>query len=780
MASTQKHPLASCANCPLKGARYFHTDEGFNPDIAIVAEYPTQDEFAAGKAFNGEAYSTLLKTVEIRQNTLTHALGCKPPNPSLFSDSHRELALSCCSNRLKWITRKAKRVVAFGSAIHSYTKKYKIKPSTLRGTEIVIDDQKIYPTYSPNWVTKNYSFAHTWQMDLKNAVEGASNRLNFSEWTIIENAIPNTYDETISIDTETQGLYGELLYVSIGFKVTKTVYILTGDYIKEHKEEFNNLVAGNKVVMHNGKYDIRVLKDIVPILSWQIWDTMLLHYLLHESEKEERHSLKDLGAKYLGVPNWHNESIADVKSIPKAQLYEYIRKDTVATLELYHFLILQFNKELLQAYTTVLQFGVNTLAQIEENGIQVDAKHLQLVGNNIKRNVSAIAQQLKTHACDDYLNPNSPKQLADFIYGSLEGDELDYCLNLEDPELYNSSSKQKNVRSTDDDTLEMLETQDTSGFVKLLRKYRRISKIFNSYIKTLPDMMDTKTNKVHPIFNMHKSETGRLSATKPAIQTIPRAESFNGKIPNNEMYGAQIRSCFVPSANKVFVECDFSQAELRTAAALSYEPFLLDVYERDADLHTEVAIKIFGPNFTSNQRVVAKTINFGWLYGANASVISKQTHIPIEDAHEIVSRYEKSMPVLLAWKKAQMQDAEELGYTRSLFGRYRRFGAITRYNRNDVMKASINAPVQGAASDFTFLSAQAGINNEYDAKIVLLVHDSILLECEPKDATNVGIYIAELMKETAARYLPQVKWKAEWTIKERWCKNPLETNMKEM
>jgi DNA polymerase-1 len=215
---------------------------------------------------------------------------------------------------------------------------------------------------------------------------------------------------------------------------------------------------------------------------------------------------------------------------------------------------------------------------------------------------------------------------------------------------------------------------------------------------------------------------------------------------------------------------DYSQAELRIAAALSGEPFLLKVYEDGRDLHNEVALAMFGPEFTKEQRVYCKMFNFSYLYGGTEYSFAQDAGLPIEVARDFVHKYNETMPVLATWKKNNIALMTAQHFIRYRMGLMRRIPFICNTNKKDVEHTAINAEVQGSASQMTSLSAirSRPLIRPSDAVILMLVHDSIIFESPLGNESYVGNIIRETMESTAAEWFPEVRWKADIEVGERW------------
>jgi DNA polymerase-1 len=224
---------------------------------------------------------------------------------------------------------------------------------------------------------------------------------------------------------------------------------------------------------------------------------------------------------------------------------------------------------------------------------------------------------------------------------------------------------------------------------------------------------------------------------------------------------------FTASPGNVLVIGDYSQAELRVLACYSNEPFLLDVYAHGRDLHTEVALKMFGEVFTKADRAKCKMFNFSYVYGGTEYSFAEDAGLPIEIAHQFVQDYNRMMPTALAWKRKQFETMRKEGEVSTVFGRKRRFPLIVESILGDVRKASTHMVISSTASDLDLISALE-LHNE-GIPIVLLVHDSIIAEVPIAQGRDVGLRMFAKMQEVGNRYFPQVPWVADVEVRDRWC-----------
>jgi len=477
---------------------------------------------------------------------------------------------------------------------------------------------------------------------------------------------------------------------------------------------------------------------------------MLAHYTLQETGM---HGLKALATQYFGVDDYETRIISkylnnrndDYRKIPFDAFALYAVWDVVLTREL----ALVFEDELRKQglyekpFKSVIMPLQAALTKVELRGMLVDINYLAKQGDQFLYDIEVLKGQLQELAGDPNLNPNSPKQLQVVLYDKL---------GIQPP-----VGRKGAPRTTGK---HLLEQREGIQIVNVLKEYRRVAKIHSSYVKNLIGYAGID-GRVHPTFKIHGTETGRLAVSEPALQTIPRAADKYGKI---------IRSAFMAPPDQTFVMVDYSQAELRVAAALSGEQFLIDIYANGRDLHTEVAQAMFGPSFTKEHRAWCKMFNFSYLYGGNEHSFAGTTGLKIAVAREFVRRYDATMPRLAAWKQEQIQLALNRGYIETIFGRRRRFPLITPDVLDEVQKAAVNMPVQSVASDFTSLSAVRLVNEGYN--VVLLVHDSIMLEAPLDHAEEIGEYVVQVMEETARTHLPNVKWVADAEYGQTWVERP--------
>jgi DNA polymerase-1 len=297
-------------------------------------------------------------------------------------------------------------------------------------------------------------------------------------------------------------------------------------------------------------------------------------------------------------------------------------------------------------------------------------------------------------------------------------------------------------------------------FADLLFKYRRVHKIQSSYILNLLEAMD-KEQRVHYTAMVHGTETGRISIRNPALQTLPR--------DTTDRYGATVRSAVIAAPGYVLVMPDFSQAEMRVFACLTMDPFLLGVYRDGRDIHTEVTVGMFGEHWKKEHRMIVKRFNFGYIYGGGYAILH-DSQIPEAEARKFMKSYQDNMQVAHKWREAQLDVLKAKGYVESPFGRRRRYPVITRANQLEAKHSGINMPVQSAASDLNQLAAIQLQREGF--RVLLTIHDGMIIEVPTEDAQQAAVRIKDVMESTASQRFPQVPWKVDVDIADRWAEVP--------
>jgi DNA polymerase-1 len=473
------------------------------------------------------------------------------------------------------------------------------------------------------------------------------------------------------------------------------------------------------------------------------------------------HGLKELAAFYFDAPDYeaglvlqYLKSKNDLYSkAPLEKLMRYNAMDVCYTWRLVPVLEGELRKHGLWDLYQMLLHASIAIQHAEQRGMAIDIVHLQEFGARMHTEcdyhravLTRIAQQFDEgfpQVHKDF-NPRSAIQVAEVMF-----DKLKLPTGL--------AGAGKKPRTTDKEVL--LKLKGKHPFVDELRAYRRKAKLLSTYVENLLEEVDVN-GRVHPDIRVMGTETGRLASF---YHTIPRDGD-----PTDELshLGRFIRGAFIAAPGRCLAIADYSQAELRVAAALSGEPFLLAAYRDGRDVHSEASREIFGEAFTKEQRNIIKMLNFSFLYGGSEYSMAEEYEMPVAEAREYVRRFKLLMPRLAEYREEVFQTMCRQGYVENIFGRRRRFPLITRENEDEARKAAMNMPISGTATDLTLLAACEV--DEAGGELLLTVHDSIIIEALAEVAEAKAQWLVAVMVRMGETYLPQVPWKADFRITERW------------
>jgi DNA polymerase-1 len=377
------------------------------------------------------------------------------------------------------------------------------------------------------------------------------------------------------------------------------------------------------------------------------------------------------------------------------------------------------------------------LFQMERNGVLLDADLLAIQSKELGQKMLALEQQAHTAAGQPF-NLNSPKQIQEILFERLK--------------LPVVKKTPSGVPSTDEDVLQQLALD--YPLPKLLLEYRGMAKLKSTYTDKLPRMVNAKTGRVHTNYAQAVAVTGRLASNDPNLQNIP--------IRNAE--GRRIREAFIAPAGSVIVSADYSQIELRIMAHISADANLLKAFAEGADIHRATAAEIFGidpASVSSEQRRYAKVINFGLIYGMSAFGLASQLGIERSAAQVYIERYFSRYPGVAHYMEETRKRAREKGYVETVFGRRLWLPEISGGNgmrRQAAERAAINAPMQGTAADLIKLSminVQNWLHQQNkQSKLVMQVHDELVLEVPQTELEEVKQTLPKLMSEVAKLDVP--------------------------
>ncbi|MCE3040457.1 DNA polymerase I [Helicobacter anatolicus] len=499
------------------------------------------------------------------------------------------------------------------------------------------------------------------------------------------------------------------------------------------------------VVGHNIKFDLMVAQSNFSLFPTNfIKDTMILAWLLDSASLVgldaliERFFAKKMIAYSSIVPKGKTFAEIDLKCAS-----EYAAEDAVATYCLYQRLLQEFQVKNLQHLLTLaqdLEFPfIRVLQSMEMQGIKIDVEWFEELQGILATKLVQKESEIFMHAKQQF-NINSPKKLSEILFNHLQ---------------LRAIRQVKGGYSTDEQTLE--EIKDSHPIVPCVMEYRELFKLKNTYVEPMLKLR-TKENKIHTSFLQTGTTTGRLSSHSPNLQNIP---------VRTEM-GKQIRRGFVADDNKKLLSVDYSQIELRFLAHFSQDKELIEAFQNNLDVHLKTAQMIFGDE-AKDKRHIAKTINFGLIYGMGVRKLAKTLKIKNNEAKEYIERYFDSFPTVKNFLKQEEQKILENGYAQTLLGHRRYFDFInaTEFMKSNYLREGINAIFQGSVADLIKLSMirihEAFKNSS--VKMLLQVHDELIFEVDETEAQSIAKQIEIIMNNI---YTLNVPLKCSISIGDSW------------
>ncbi len=547
-------------------------------------------------------------------------------------------------------------------------------------------------------------------------------------------------------DTETTGLnpmMDSLVGVSISIEQGKAYYIPAGGEV-DIKASLGELFEDDSIakVGQNIKFDILVLKSIGIEVKGPLFDTMI--YLINP---DLSHNMDFLARNYLNYnPIAISELIGSGRGaitmdrVELSKITDYAAEDADITLQLKELLWLKLTESGLdKLYFEIEEPLIRVLADMEYTGVKVDSNILDEFSVLLKGKLEEIEQSIRQWAEGD-ININSPKQLGELLFDKLK-----------------ITTKAKRTKTkqykTDEASLEKL--IDKHPIVGQILEYREAKKLLSTYALALTSLINPKTGRVHTTYNQALTRTGRLSSNNPNLQNIPIRN------PRGEV----IRKAFVAeNSNRVLLAADYSQIELRIMAHLSGDPAMIEAFREGEDIHTATAAKIYGveqKNVSKTERSNAKSANFGIIYGISSFGLANNLKIPASEAKALIDGYFASYPMVHQYMDNSVEMARQRGYAATIYGRKRYLEDINSRNatvRSFAERNAINAPIQGSAADIMKLAmirVSQRLNEEgLKSKIILQVHDELVLEVEKSELESVMAVVRESMEGAAELNVP--------------------------
>ena len=549
------------------------------------------------------------------------------------------------------------------------------------------------------------------------------------EYKIIENIDDLKLKEKVSAYLEISetnyhnaDIYGMSLYDG------ENVYYVPFEVLKENK----NILDGKEIYT----YDLK--KMIVSLNKYDIdiknctFDAMIAGYILNYNVKDDIAYLANtfnyditLFDNFKKEKNMSNEALADL-TVKKAKFIYDIKDEFINKMK---------EEEQLELFSNIEMKLSSVLASMEIEGVRVDTKVLDEMGENINKKLDKLTSEIYNYAGEEF-NIQSPKQLGEILFEKLE---IPY------------PKKKKTSYSTAREILDKI--VDYHPIVEKIIEHRTLNKIYTTYIVGIKNCVK-EDGKLHTIYTQTLTRTGRLSSIEPNLQNIP--------IRYKE--GKEIRKAFIPEENSVFLSSDYSQIELRMFAHMSGEQNLIDAFKHHLDIHTKTAMDIYHVSkdeVTKNMRRDAKAVNFGIIYGISSFGLAEDLGVDIKTAKKFLDNYLETFPGIKNYMDKVIKDAYETGYVKTIMNRKRKIDEL--YNTNHMIKVqgermALNTPVQGSSADI-LKKAMIDIYNEFNrlnlkSKMILQVHDELIFNVKNDELEKVKEIVINFMENAYKLNVP--------------------------
>ena len=479
-------------------------------------------------------------------------------------------------------------------------------------------------------------------------------------------------------------------------------------------------------------------------LAGRLFDIELMHYLI---SPEQSHAPEVLAASYLGI------TLEDAEEEEQpAGLFDLApEEDGAAKAEAQRLAALGAilgpavradldAKGLDKLYDSIEEPLIRVLAKMENAGVKVDLEGLKDFTAQLQAEISSHEAAVRSLTGEPELNVSSPKQIGDVLFLKLKLDPK-------------AKKGAKGSFTTDEATLTAL--YDRHPVIGEILEFRAAKKLLSTYIEPLPTYISREDGRIHTTFNQALTATGRLSSSSPNLQNIPvRSER-----------GMMIRKAFVPATPDGFIlSADYSQIELRIMAHLSGDEHMTDAFRKGIDVHSATAAKIFGVSpaeVSQEQRRIAKTANFGIIYGISAFGLAQRLHTSVSQAKGIITDYFAAFPAVAEFIEKCKQNARQKGYVETVFGRRRYLPMINSANktmRELSERNAVNAPIQGTSADIiklAMISIDRRMAEEgFRSRMILQIHDELLFDTLPEECEALKALVKEEMENVTTLSVP--------------------------
>ena len=518
-------------------------------------------------------------------------------------------------------------------------------------------------------------------------------------------------------------------------------------YLVKDMTKLKNIFENKDIVKigYKQKKDYILLKQIGIQTKNLMFDIEIAGYLLNSNIN--KYTLEYLSEEYLklDVTTYLKNTEPEQKQLTLFEQYENQENTISKKNYIYAYLIYKLysiltskmeETDTLQLFNQIEMPLIEVLADMQYQGINVDKKKLLEFGDELKTRLNELTKEIYELAGEEF-NINSPKQLGEVLFEKLK---------------LPMAKKNKTGYSTGVEILEKLKT--THPIIEKLLEYRQIGRLNSTYVEGLVPYINNKTHKIHSSFHQTVTATGRISSTDPNLQNIPTRYEL----------GKNLRKVFKPGRGKIFIDADYSQIELRVLAHISNDEHMIEAFNHDEDIHKQVASKVFNvpiENVTKEQRSRAKAVNFGIVYGITDFGLAEQIGISRKEAKKYIEQYLEKYQGIKQFMEEIVEKAKKENYVETLFHR-RRY--VPEINSNNYMvrqfgnRIAMNTPIQGTAADIMKL-AMINIYNRLneknlESKIILQVHDELLIEAKPEEKQEVEEILKQEMENVISLKVP--------------------------
>lgn len=556
-------------------------------------------------------------------------------------------------------------------------------------------------------------------------------------------------DTIVAFDTETTGLdykKDTLVGFSFCFNSSEAFYVPIAHFYLGVDKQMDVLDAKNgikkifksKVVGHNIKFDLHFISKFLDEEQEIFSDSMILAWLI---DSQSPLSLDKLSQDYLNHTMLSfKQTVKKGETFASVELMDacrYAAEDAYITLKLYYTFLekLRFQgaEHLIEEASHVEIPFIKTILKMEQDGIEIDREFLKHFLVEAKENLVVLRDKIYALAGCEF-NINSTQQLGVILFETLS---------------LSKGKKTKTGYSTDEAVLNSI--KDEHEIVPLLLEYREVYKLYSTYIEPLLNLgNESNLSRIYTSFVQTGTSTGRLSSKDPNLQNIPTRTPL----------GSKIRKAFVAGSGKKLIGIDYSQIELRLLAHFSQDEVLLDAFKNSKDIHMQTAIALFGEEEAATKRNIAKTVNFGLLYGMGQKKLADTLSITTKEAKEIIERYFLSFPTIKSYFHSIVEHSKKYGFVETILKRRRYFDYT---NASPMFKAAyereaINSLFQGSASDLIKLSMNEIFrvikNEKLNAKMLLQIHDELIFEVDENEADALAFKFQAIMENVMELRVP--------------------------